>query len=471
MNKMKIFKYTFGILVVASGLLFTSSCSKDFVETQFFQSEKAGDIKTVEQLTSLTYGIYVKMRGADYLGANYRAYAELHTDEMYSTLESGRFQDEARYALNSSKGGPENTWQRIYQVVSSANIVINAPDALTWGKSSNPATTQKEVNRLKGQAYAVRALAFFDLLRLYGQKYTSGQLGVVLPLKYVPDALQARATIAETEQQIEKDFDKAIELLGSTNDVSDKTEISSWAVKALMSRYYLYKNDLPKVATLVKEIVDFGKYSVIPSGDLEISFTKENTPNSIFELALGLNGALGVTSYDNLANPSGYANLAVIPSVKTAIYETGDIRATFIVYSKDKEADFLSRKFSNLKGSSNIKLVRYEEVLLNGAEALVSTDNATALVYYNLIRKNRGLADATAVTLEDIKKERLRELIGEGFRYWDLLRWGETIPYYTDEGKADPSKNKNIGDPLLAFPIPQKETDTPNSPVVQNPGY
>ncbi|GIZ14858.1 RagB/SusD family nutrient uptake outer membrane protein [Capnocytophaga catalasegens] len=467
---MKIVKYTFGILVVASSLLLTSSCSKDFVETQFFQSEKAGDIKTVEQLTSLTYGIYVKMRGADYLGANYRAYAELHTDEIYSTLESGRFQDEAPYALNKSKAGPENTWQRIYQVVSSANIVINAPNALTWGKSSNPNTIEKEVNRLKGQAYATRALAFFDLLRLYGQKYTSGQLGVVLPLEYKPDALQARATIAETERQIEKDFDEAIKLLGETGDVSDKTQISSWAVKALMSRYYLYKSDMSKVATLVEEIVDSEKYSVIPSGDLEISFTKENTPNSIFELALGLNGALGVTSYDNLANPAGYANLAVVPSVK-AIYETRDVRATFIVYDDNKKANFLSKKFSNLKGSSNIKLVRYEEVLLNGAEALVSTDNSKALEYYNLIRKNRGLAATMAVTLEDIKKERLRELIGEGFRYWDLLRWGATIPYYTDEGTADPSKNKNIGDPLLAFPIPQAETDVPNSPIVQNPGY
>lgn len=128
------------------------------------------------------------------------------------------------------------------------------------------------------------------------------------------------------------------------------------------------------------------------------------------------------------------------------------------------------QKFPSLKGIGNIKVIRYEEVLLNGAEAALQTGNtATALVYYNLVRQNRGLAAATSLTLSDIKNERVRELIGEGFRYWDLLRWGDAIPYYNSSGVLESSRN--VGDQLLAMPIPDTETNVRGTLVVPNPGY
>ena len=51
------------------------------------------------------------------------------------------------------------------------------------------------------------------MLRLYGQKYTEGTLGVVLPLKFDPKAKQARATVAQTETQIESDFNTALTIM------------------------------------------------------------------------------------------------------------------------------------------------------------------------------------------------------------------------------------------------------------------
>ena len=98
--------------------------------------------------------------------------------------------------------------------------------------------------------------------------------------------------------------------------------------------------------------------------------------------------------------------------------------------------------------------------------------------YYNKIRQARGLAAASSVTLDLIKKERTLELIGEGLRYWDLLRWNSTIPYYNQNGvrvSSDPNNSKigdkSVGNNLLAFPIPRKETSSPGSLVVSNPGY
>lgn len=89
--------------------------------------------------------------------------------------------------------------------------------------------------------------------------------------------------------------------------------------------------------------------------------------------------------------------------------------------------------FSDLQSQSNLKLVRYEEVLLNAAEAYLNKGNqATALTYYNQLRAQRGFtaAPATSLTMEELKKERLRELLDESnvvFRCLLLGLWRSTF--------------------------------------------
>lgn len=454
------------VAITVNGL-FLTSCSDDFTETKFFQSEQAAPLTSVEQLESFMRGTYAKMRSVNYLGAYYRGYAEVRSDEMYNNTSTQRFQNFTDYTIKSSNDEARGIWKSIYEVIANANIIINTSENLTWGESTKPTDISKKINNIKGQAYAARALATFDLLRLYGQKYSGGTLGVVLPTVYDPNKMAPRSTIAETEAQIEADFQAALSNIGEPTNPSDKTSISLLAVEALMTRYYLYKEDYAKVADLVKKIYDSNAYKVVASADLVNSFSKTNAENSIFELAVGLNGALGSSSYDNLMSPEGYGQILVLPTAK-ALYDTTDVRLK--LFGDGDSADFLTNKFPSLQGSNNIKVIRYEEVLLNGAEAtLKNGDTATALIYYNLIRKNRGLSTVTSLTINDIKKERIRELIGEGFRYWDLLRWGDTIPYHNSSGVLESSRN--VGDRLLAMPIPDTETNVSGTLVVSNPGY
>lgn len=469
-------KIVYSIAVAfASGLAMTS-CSNDFTETKFFQEEKAGSITTVEQLQSFLNGTFAKMRASAYLGSSYRGYAEVHSDEMYCTQNSGRNVLWATYALTSNTADVANTWAKIYEVVANANVIINTPDNLTWSVSSDNTRVNTQIKYIKGQAYALRAQAFFDLLRLYGQKYSGGNLGVVLPLEFNATAKQGRATIAETEAQIEADFQKALEYLGTTGlgNTIAKNNLNKYSVESLMTRYYLYKGDYARVRELTESVINSGRFSVIPAGDLQASFAKEAPQNSVFELSVGLNGALGTTSYDYLMSGNGYANIATLSSAKN-LYEVSDIRLGLI----DSD-NYLTGKFNDLTGATNIKVVRYEEVLLNAIEAQLNSggDSAKALTYYNLIRQNRGLSAATAITMTELKNERVRELIGEGFRYWDLLRWGDVIPGYTSAGARQSTatatskiQDRVIGDQFLAFPIPRQETTVPGSLVEPNPGY
>jgi hypothetical protein len=472
--------YTF--LSLTTGFALTS-CSKDFTETQFHQGEQMAPLTSVEQLTSFVNGTYVKMRDVNYLGTYYRAYGEVRSDEMYNTEKTGRLLGVSTYTMKTTEQEAESTWKAIYRVIGNANIAINAADNLTWGGSNDPQETANEIKRLKGQAYTVRALALFDLLRLYGQQYAGGTLGVPIPLQYDPNASSTRATVAQTEAQIESDLNRANALFESIGDVveqtssSEKNYISPLALKAIASRYYLYKGDYAKVAELSEEIISSGKYAVAAKDDLQGTFSKPDAGNSVFELTVGTTSSLSSDAYDYLVHYSpGYAQLAVSEQA-VALYEANDVRRTFITSGVlgGQTKYFLNNKFYGLQGSNNIKVIRYEEVLLNAIEAHLNTDDTGGTGdktkgYYNTLRHERGLSDVSAVTLDDLKKERVRELVGEGQRYWDLLRWAAAIPQLNSAGNV--VRSRNIGDKLLAFPIPKSEVDSPNSGgVSQNEGY
>ena len=473
-------KNIFKIAILSLGIVnIVSSCSNDFVDREFEQSVIQSDLKSLQEVQSFVRGAYASMRASTYYGRDFTAYGEVRSDEMFSNGESGYFQTVRTYTMTSSDAYARDTYNQIYTMIAKTNIVIGTDVS----KLNGTAQDLQKAEYYQGQAYALRAQGFFDLLRLYGQKYTGGTLGVVTPLKYEPKALKARSTITETEAQIEADFNKALSTMTSRSSFdtpSNKTELSINALKVLMSRYYLYKGDYAKVRTLISEV--YSKYNVVARDLYQPSFDytlRGAAPNSIFELEVGTDSSLSTSSYNQILSVNGYKNLVVYAST-LSLYATNDIRRNLI--SSSSNVLYLSAgtrgKYLNRTGADNIKMVRYEEALLNGAEAELQPggDPAKALKYYKDILINRlgtitnsdgsvvsveqQLNDITSVDLNMIKVERRKELLGEGFRQWDLLRWGNTS-----------FKPAAVSTNLLAFPIPRQETDIAGTPVVANPGY
>ena len=456
----KIALLAFGLLVVSN------SCSNDFVDRKFNQDVIQSELASLSEIKSFVRGGYSSMRASTYYGRDYLAYGEVRSDEMFSNKGSGYYTTVQDYSMTSSDSYASGTYNQIYTMVAKMNIVINTD--VTKLVTSD----QSAAKYYQGQAFALRAQGFFDLLRLYGQKYTGGTLGVVTPLTYDPKAKKARSTIAETEAQIESDFNTALTMMvaNTANDApSNKTELSISALKVLMSRYYLYKGDYAKVRTLTAEV--YGKYGVAPKDLYQETFRytmRGAAPNAIFELEVGTDSSLSTSSYAYVLSYNGYANVALNTAVY-GYYDALDVRRSLITRASTT-AHYLSYtnssgvtfgKYTNTVGADNIKLIRYEEVLLNGVEAELNGGDATkALEYYNAIITNRGLTAATSVDLATLKRERIKELVGEGFRQWDLLRWGDT--------SFKPSA-KDVK--LLAFPIPRAETDLAGTLVVSNPGY
>lgn len=458
---MKNIKQTLFLLALS---LTGVSCSEDFVKTEFYQSVEQSPLTSSNEVLAAVRGIYTSMRSSSYLGRDYIAYAEIRSDEMQSNGRGGYFNSVRRYNMSSSDSYATDTYEQIYTAVAKANIVINTDvNAITGGASE-----QAKVKFYQGQAKVLRAVLFFDLLKLYGQKYTghADQLGIVMPLTYNPKALQARSSITETEAQIEKDFTEGLALMqqnAADNDgKAGKVELTVNAALAYMSRYYLYKKDYAKVRDYVGQL--YGKYSVVLKDSYATSWSLSNsTPNSIFELAVGVNGALASSSLAIIYKGT-YKNIVIKPDMYST-YATGDVRKDKDVIKEGASSSFkyMINKYPNDQGSDNLKLIRYEEVLLNGVEAELNGGDANlALKYYNEILTNRGLAAATSVDMTALKAERAKELIGEGFRMWDLLRWGD---------KANVLGTATTNENLLAFPIPRSVTNISGTPVKSNPGY
>ncbi|MBN2480827.1 MAG: RagB/SusD family nutrient uptake outer membrane protein [Bacteroidales bacterium] len=133
---------------------------------------------------------------------------------------------------------------------------------------------------------------------------------------------------------------------------------------------------------------------------------------------------------------------------------------------------------------TNVRLIRYADVLLMAAEAYnrkPSPDDETALQYVNEVRDRAELLPLSVTgddLFEAIKTERRLELMFEGHRYHDLIRWGDAADVLKDQGKQIPRgdgtwleiagagfKEKN-----WLWPIPEQEMDV-NPKMTQNPGY
>ena len=139
----------------------------------------------------------------------------------------------------------------------------------------------------------------------------------------------------------------------------------------------------------------------------------------------------------------------------------------------------------DLNYGTNLRIMRYADVLLMAAEANLQAGNSgVALGQINQVRTRVKLPALTSLTLDNIKLERRLELSFEGSRYQDLVRWGDAFNTLKNQGKSVPTGariggvlqyNTNSAAGFQApknnmFPIPFNEMSS-NPNVKQNPGY
>ncbi|WP_315822388.1 RagB/SusD family nutrient uptake outer membrane protein [Paraflavitalea speifideaquila] len=378
-----------------------------------------------------------------------------------------------------------------YGVISNANIVLRDIDKFT--------TPDKQLlsNRLKGQAYALRALAHFDLMRYFAVKYdrnSTTDLALYYSTQFVvqPNVKPARLPNKQYYDSIFNDLSRAVTLLGNVdvpiNPVTGLTRpnIDLVVVQAILARVYLYAGMWPEaIAAATKVIAErplvnldqaafSGMYNQTSRGEIiwNVQFeTGQQGPT--FLVYFATNGRSYFRPALEIATVAG----------TTGLIRNNDIRysAFFTPVSGELSLTKYRGKGSVSDGQTNFPAFRTGEMYLIRAEARArNAQEGPALDDLNALRAARinGYVPVTGLTgdllQEAIANERRRELMGEGHRFFDLKRTTRYIERGSTCGKPAISPTGDCklepNDREWTLPIPESVRNA-NENAQQNPNY
>jgi len=454
----KIF-YLFGIVLI-SMMIF--SCSEEDLDPTLSTSKKLF-IHNVEDLENVLNGAYDFMSSSSYYGRDYIIYGEVRSDNAYSNANSNRFVDVGQMNITKDVSYPRDTWGLIYSVIGNANLIIHQEASKLEGD-------EKRINQIRGQAYALRAMAHFDLLRLYGQQYVGNdKLGVPYITTFLDEShfFPARSSVTENKEMIYKDLDTAISLMVPDLDDPTKETLSFYAVYAIKARVANFFGEDKIAAESAKFIIDSGKYQIAEAEDFAKTFKTDAASNSIFEIGMTATDSPSINGLANIYRGS-YGDICILQNL-VDIYTKDDIRGSETFIKNDGTTIRNVGKYPTMGNfDDNISVIRYEEIILIYAESILTSNPAESLIELNKIPAKRGAPAYTSATLDNILLERRKEFSFEGFRFYDLARTKRDIPLVDNTHQTH--GGVKYGSYRYAFPIPNAETGA-NSNVVQNKGY
>lgn len=481
------------IILIGLALFFSSACTDDFIESR----EPVYSIDSENFFNSETDYFRALVASYDLLQASYInvMLGEIASDNTLSGGESPtdvigiqQIDDMIHTPVNANL---RDIWNWMFAGVNRANYLLEFKDKTDF--------EGKEI--IIAEARFLRAYYNFELVKWFGP----------IPLK-VDQRFQLgdettipRSPVEDVYALIEQDLQFAVaNLTYSAPQVGRATKGSA---EALLGKVYLYQDKFPQAASILGDLISTGQYSLLEDYDDIFEAVGENGSESVFEVqytdqqggsfdclqcsegnvAVGFNG---IRNYNGpLFDPGFSFN---VPTQETYdAFEDGDIRRDIAILNIDawavqtgatfgignKHTGFYNRKYiarkgdlnlgdQNLTNPNNYRAIRYADVLLMAAEAYNRSglDDMRARTYLNLVRDRAGLDDVTVsggALTDAILRERRVELVGEGHRFFDLVRTGRAANAI--DGFV-PGKHE-------VFPLPIEEIQFSNGNWQQNPGY
>jgi hypothetical protein len=274
------------------------------------------------------------------------------------------------------------------------------------------------------------------------------------------------------KSNIESDLSSSLSMMSEALNDPSHCYMTTWGAYALQARVALYFGEWDKVISACETIINGANdYVIIPEAEFISSWFTKSSPNSIFELAYSTTDNNNINGLSQIYRGAAYGDIQALADIQS-IFDDGDVRGdTNFMIGIGAETGLLRNlgKYPSADYSDNINLIRYEEVILSYAEALIESGRAAdALVQMNLLTAARGAQPWTEATKANIMTERRRELCFEGFRHDDLARNGMDIPLVSDTEQTH--GGPAYGSTNFAFPIPEVEMNA-NSNITQNLGY
>lgn len=482
-----------------SSMLALASCKKVIETEPEFTKERSQLFNTITDYEYSLSGTYALLRQTGYFGSGGQTTStwanlpDMMTDNLVQSGEDlGNWTGQVNWVYSAADADIAVAYQAAYSVIRQANITLNNIDQFS-------ATKGTAVNRIKGQALAIRAMAHFDVLRYWGVDFdrNSTALGVAYVTSEDKEIKPSRLTVKASYDSIFKDMLEAEVLLGSVdkaiNTATNRTSIDRNGVRALLARMYLYAKDYANAesyATLAITAFPLASSTTFPQiwkdeSQAEVlwavSFNAgEGSPSAGVHLASSNRNRFRpsnplIALYNQTSDIRFPAYLASRPSGSVSAANPRTI-LPFASNSRKIVNKFIGRgAFTD--NVVNWKVVRTGEMYLIRAEARAmqgGAKEALGLADLNTLRAARITGYVPVVLagqelLDEIQIERRRELFAEGHRWFDLKRTTRTINR-TDRSLTSTRVSLAPTAREWVWPIPQVEIDA-NPNMQQTPGY
>ncbi|WP_298326086.1 RagB/SusD family nutrient uptake outer membrane protein [uncultured Dokdonia sp.] len=477
---MKTYKFLMMLLVVVS----FASCGDDFLEPVPTAVLVGDTFPTNESdLESVLTTVYDALQGVNSLeitdnDLNHGQQIEFYVTEMLSDNtrsksgegEAGQFDS---FTVQPTNGFVFDYYRSMYSVITRANLVLENIDlAITDG------------DRMEGEARFMRALAYFNLVRSFGD----------VPLIDRPILIEdvetqfTRVPSSEIYSFIVADLQSAASKLGSTTTAN---RASKAAAQGILAKVYLTQgSNYGEAQVLLEEIIASEEYAL--ESDFRDVFYNEANGENIFTVGYVASSSLDSQNFSaEMLNGVGRTSGVnyVTDEAIAALDEFGGERAQYskrvdpgqttqtqvVKYLPNGDANLGIEPTSSdpTSAGNDWIILRYSDVLLMHVEAILAggavTQSSNALESFQAVRNRAGLTDIVEeVTSEQLLIERRVELAFENHRIHDLKRFGAAQQVLTDFSNAN---GHSFSATDLLLPLPQFEVNLSNGQLTQNPGY
>lgn len=395
----------------------------------------------------------------------------------------------------ADNGALRNIFQWMYAGISRANYIVEFKDNIDFdGK-----------DQLLAENLFLRSYFYFELVKFFGDvpMYLDGRITIE------QSQTIERTPKAQVYAQLEQDLTNIIDDLPWQQGQSGR--VTKGAALALLGKIYLYQEKFSDAAIVLDRVINEGPYDLVDDYSTIFLNSNENNIESVFEVQYS--GAQEGASFDcfpcvegNVAagfmgvrwlggdySPYAYGFSFNVPvQALYDAYEEGDTRREPTIFDVNafmatrpdvtitegnEHTGYFNHKYlpyadavlpdQNINHSNNYRAIRFSDVLLMAAEAYNrgNLGDGTAQGYLNRVRQrafgdtSHNISASGSALTQAIWNERRLELAGEGHRFFDQVRTGQTssIPGFSGYN--------------VLFPIPRIEIELAGNHWPQNDGY
>ncbi len=485
-----------------------SSCSDNFLTVESASSVLADEsyYNSKAHLTEALVAAYDPLKWFDYF-YNYESLPMVSDIMSEDVMTGGGDENDCIYLHRMANFSAlptsvcNQSWSICYSGINRSNIVLkyinNAADM-----------TESQKAQYTAEATVLRAW-YYSILWKYWGNIPYYEENLTYP--YLCEQSAHDVVYEKLASTLETVIDKnTLPMRSAAGNEGHVTKAMAEMLYADVVMYQVDKNRYSKALDYMKEIINSGKYSLVKdfasmwesSGEwgnesiFEINYTATSgarswdrpiaTGGTVYPKLIGINGLSGSTDFNG-----GWGFEPVCESAYK-MFDSSDSRRdasilNFADYSaktgakyspRYEDTGYFLRKYlpradgnkgytgnADMNFNNNARIYRYAETLLNAAELALPTSSSDAKNYLDQVRTRANLA-STPPTIDNILEERHKEFVGEGKRYWDLVRSGKAATVLT--AGSTPTRKVGWSESKKYLPIPQGEIDASQGTLTQN---